>query len=157
MDSGKSREAYDFLVSVKPEITNYEEMPPDFNAFLMQLSSIDLMSGFETFETRKNAWLKVAENSDEAGFPWREPDSIGLLLDKIYTGDLEAAINLNLEHHLSKPLAANLEMHLKIDKAIFADVYADPRVAARMAELGKEQEKFREQVRELMLEPEWNQ
>ena len=157
MDSGKSKEAYDFLVSLKPEITNYGVLPSDFNVMMMQMSSTNLMSGFETFETRKDAWTKIAASWDKAGFPWREPDNRGFLLDKIYTGDVDAAISIDLEHHLSKPLATRLEMHIRKNKAIFAEVYADPRVVIRMAELGKQHEQFREQVRELMLEPEWSQ
>jgi len=157
MDSGKPREAYDFLVSVKPEIVNYENLPSDFNAMFMQWSSINLMSGFESFEVRKDAWTKLSGNWDKAGFPWRDPDDFGLTLDKIYTGDTDAAINLMLENRLARPLATNLELHVKRSKLVLAGVYADPRVATRMAELAAEHEQFREQVRELMLEPEWNQ
>ena len=54
-------------------------------------------------------------------------------------------------------MATDLEMHFQPYKALYADVYADPLVAARKAELGVEHQQFREQVRELMLEPEWNQ
>lgn len=157
MESGKSKEAYDFLVSVRPEIANYDEMPTNFNAILMQWASVNLMTGFETFEARKDAWMKVTANMEESGFPWREPDNFGFLLHKVYTGDIDGATNVYLEHHIGRPLATNLEMHIQRNKLALADVYADPRVAARFTELGKEHEQFREQVRALMLEPEWNQ
>jgi len=157
MESGKSRQAYDFLISVKPEIKNYDEMPANFNAFLMQWSSINLMSGFESPETRKDAWVKLTVSMDESGFPWRETDNFGFFIDKVYTGDIDGAISVYLEHRLSQPLATNLERYLPRNKLILAEVYADPRVATRMAELGKEHEQLREQVRDLMLEPEWNQ
>jgi len=157
MEAGKYKEAYDFLVSVKPEITNYDEMPSDFRVVMMQWSSISLMNGFASEETRNTAWLKNAENMDESGFPWREPDNIQFMLDKFYAGDIDGAIENVLEHRLSRPLAANLEMHIQKNKIMFADIYDDPRVAARFDELGQEHQLLREQVRELMLEPEWNQ
>lgn len=157
MEAGKHKEAYDFLVSVRPEITNYDEAPADFNAMMMQWSSISLMNGFASPEAIKDAWLKNAENMDEAGFPWREPDNIQFMLDKLYTGDIDGAISNVLEHRLSRPLAAHLEMHIQKNKTMFADIYADPRVATRYAELNQEHQQLREQVRELMLEPEWNQ
>jgi len=157
MESGKSKEAYDFLVSVRPEIANYDEMPTNFKAFLMQWSSVNLMSGFETPEVRRDAWVKLAVNMDESGFPWRDPDNFAFILDKVYTGDKDGAISAYLEHRLGKPLATDLEMYEPRSKVLLADVYADPRVATRFTELGKEHEQFREQVRELMLEPQWNQ
>ena len=157
MESGSSKEAYDFLVSVRPEISHYDEMPRDIHGMLMQWTSIGLMTGFESNETQKDAWLKYGNNLDKAGLPWRDPDDWGYVWDKYMTGDVDAAVNTVLEHQLAEPLATDLEMHSPRDRFVFPEVYADPRVAARLAELGKEHEQFREQVRELMLQPEWNQ
>jgi TolB-like protein/Tfp pilus assembly protein PilF len=157
MDSGRSKDAYDLLVSVQPEIANYDVMPTNLNAMLMQWSSISLMSGFETFETRRDAWVKLTVNMDNAGFPWQDPDDFAFMLNKVYTGDIDGATNVFLETNLKRPMATNPEMYLRWDQGPLAEVYADPRVAARYVELGKEHEQLREQVQELMLEPEWNQ
>ena len=46
---------------------------------------------------------------------------------------------------------------LKRRNVIRVAVYEDPVVAARLSELDKEFAMFREQVSELMQEPEWNQ
>ncbi|MBE9550039.1 MAG: tetratricopeptide repeat protein [Proteobacteria bacterium] len=158
MDSGKYTEAYDFLSSVSPEITNYAELPTDINTMMMQWSSIVLMTGFASDEDHKDAWLKFVENLDKAGIRilWLEPDSYSFILDKLFTGDLDAATNALLER-LNQPLATHLEAYLPFHQLMLADIYADPRVANRMAELGKEHAQLRKQVSALMLEPEWNQ
>jgi TolB-like protein/tetratricopeptide (TPR) repeat protein len=157
LESGKSRQAYDFLSSVKPEIINYDEMPVDFQGMLMQWESIGLMTGFESLETREDAWLKFAANNDKSGFPWRDPENMGYLWDKVLTGDIEAGVTAVLEHRLNKPMATNLERHNFRYKTVFADVLADPRVIARITELDKEFDQFRDEIKELMLEPEWAQ
>ena len=120
---------------------------------MMQFSAI-MLTG--PTDAGKQAWSKMTANFDKAGFPWREPDSFAYMHNLIFTGDIEGATNNFLEEHLSKPLAADPEMHLPRDKHLMAEIYADPRVAMRMAELEKEHAQMREQVREMMLRPEWN-
>lgn len=157
MESQRPKDAFDFLVSVRPEIIHFEEMPRDIRGMLMQWASIGLMTNFESGETSKNAWSKFIVNLDKTGFPWDDPDNWAYVWDKYMGGDIVTATNTILEHQFSQPLASDLEMYKPITKRIFKEVYADPRITARLAELGKEHEQFRNQVRELMLEPEWNQ
>jgi len=157
MESRRSKEAYDFLVSVRPGITNYDVMPRDINGMLMQWVSIGLMSDFESNEVRKVAWLKFLAHLEKAGFPWREPDNWGYVWEKYMSGDIDASINTVLAHQFARPMATDLDMHTPKSRLIFTEIYADPRITARLAELGKEHEQLRDQVRELMLEPEWNQ
>ena len=104
----------------------------------------------------REAWAKLTANFDKAGFPWREPDDFVYPLNQVFTGDVEGAINTFLEYELSRPLASDLELYTPRDKRILGEVYADPRVAKRLAELETEFLQMREEVRELMLQPEWN-
>ena len=157
MQAGKSKEAWDFLVSIKPEISNYDVFPGENQAAFMQFNSVMLMSGFESFETRKAAWQKLAANLDAKGYPWRDPDDGNLLIDLIMLGENEAAIEHFLNDRLNRPMANNLRRHQRRYEAFYQPVYDDPRVAARLTELDKEYESLREQVGQLMLEPEWNQ
>jgi len=157
MRSGHSKEAYDFVVSVRPEVENYGTMPGDINGMMMQFSNIGLMGGFETNEVRQEAWIKLAANLDKSGFPWRDPDDFNRVWDMYINGDVEGATQTYLEYGLNKPMATNLEMHEPRAKLLFPELFDDLRVTTRMAELGKEHEQLREQVRDLMLEPEWNQ
>ena len=155
--SGQSKEGYDFMVSIRPEIANYDTLPRDLNGMLMQFSSIGLMGGFETDEVRKQAWTKLAANLDKSGFPWRDPDDFNVVWDQYINGDIEGATQSYLDHSLNQPVATNLGVHDSRAKLLFPELYTDPRVTTRLAELDKEYEQFREQVRDLMLEPEWNQ
>lgn len=157
MQSGRAREAYDFLVSVRPEITRYDILPDTTQGMQMQWMSIILMSSFESFDTRKQAWLKLAANLDARGFPWRDPKTGDLIYDLVITGDIEAAVEHFLADRLSKPMALNLQRHKRRFEPLFAQVYNDPRVAVRIAELDREFEQLRDDVAELMLEPEWSQ
>ena len=150
-------EAYDFLLSVRPETANYDVLPDDNQGLIMQLASIVLMSGFEDPEKLQEAWQKLSANLDSQGFPWREPDSGAYIFDLIILGEYETAIEHYLKDRLSRPLAQNLLMHRRLFEPLLGPVYNDPRVAARLSELDKEYKQLRKEVSEMMLEPEWNQ
>ena len=76
------------MVSVRPEIADYDNLPPDIGGMLMQFSSIGLMSGFASAEVQKEAWTKLAANLDKSGFPWRDPDDFCRI---VLEGDYEPA------------------------------------------------------------------
>lgn len=157
LDSGTARQAYDFLVSIRPEITNYEVMPDDVQGVSMQFASIILMTGFESFETRKQAWQHLIANFDARGFPWRRnSERTTLLNNEIIMGNNQAAIEIFLGDRLNMPMASDLNRHKRWHKAFYAPVYEDPAVAARLAQLDKEFAQLREQVSDLMQEPDWN-
>jgi len=157
MQANRGREAYDLLVSTRPEIANYDLLPDDFQGANMQFFSIALMNEFESFEKRKEAWQKMTTNLDAAGFPWRDPEDGNLLYDLVILGDLEVAIEHFLNDRLSRPMALNLQRHKRKFEHLFGQVYDDPRVAARLSQLDKDFEQLREEVGELMLEPDWSQ
>jgi len=154
--AGTEKEGYDFLVSVRPEITNYGVLPLDFKGRLMQWMSIGLMTGFESFEVRQQAWLKHAAALDARGVPWRQPEQAATTWDNIMKGDTDSAADHFLEHRLSQPMAGNLSRHKRIFEPFHREVFADPRVATRLIEKEAEFAQLRETISELMLEPEWN-
>ena len=61
------------------------------------------------------------------------------------------------DDRLSRPMALNVQRHKRVNEPFYQPVYDDPRVTARLAVLDKEFEQLREEIGELMLEPEWNQ
>ena len=75
----------------------------------------------------------------------------------IITGDNPAAIDNYLNIQLNKPMADNLKMIQPIFKSFYAPLYEDPAVAARLKQVDVEFSQLREQVSELMQEPEWDQ
>jgi TolB-like protein len=156
LDSGKAKQAYDFLVSVRPDIADYSTLPVGLEGVMMQLVSIILMTGFESPEVREQAWLQIVSHWEAMGFPWRDPKSPRVMNDYIITGDIPAAVESYL-FRLNMPMANNLQRHKRWDKTFYAPVYDDPGVAARMSQLDKEFALLRDQVSEMMQEPEWNQ
>jgi TolB-like protein/Tfp pilus assembly protein PilF len=152
MDSGKARQAYDFLVSVRPEIADYSALPVGLEGLMMQIASVRLMTGFESFEKREQAWLQIVSHWEALGFPWRDPKSNRVMDNYIITGDIPAAIE-NYLFRLNLPMAVNLQRHKRWDKTLYAPLYEDPVVAARLSQLDTEFAQLREQVSEMMQEP----
>ena len=72
------------------------------------------------------------------------------------TGDMEEAVRVTLAEHLSEPLAIEVQRVERLRIPVFAELTANPRVAARMGERDKELDQAREEVREMLLQPEWN-
>ncbi len=156
LDNGKAKQAYDFLVSLRPEIVDYSVLPVGVEGVMMQMASVKLMTGFESPEEREQAWLQIVSLWDELGFPWRDPKNGQLMVNYVITGDIPAAVESYL-FRLNRPMATNLSRHKRNEKVFRAAVYADPVVATRLSELDEEFDKLRDQVSELMQEPEWNQ
>ena len=156
LDSGKAQQAYDFLVSVRPEIADYSTLPVGLEGLLMQLASVRLLTGFASFEVREQAWLQIVSHWETLGFPWKDPKTRRVTDNYIITGDIPAAIESYL-FRLNMPMARNLNRHKRFDKTIYAALYEDPGVAARLSQLDTEFAQLREQVSEMMQEPEWSQ
>jgi len=156
LKNGRAREAYDFLVSVRPDITNYEVLPDDIQGVVLQYFSIKLMTGFESFETRKQAWQQLIANFDARGFPWRDPKRGTLVDNYIIMGDNQAAIDEFLNVRMNMPMARNLGRHKRQDTVFYAPLYDDPAVAARLAQLDKQFSQLRDQVADMLQGPEWN-
>ena len=155
LDNGKAKQAYDFLVSVRPEIADYSVLPVGIEGVMMQMASVRLMTGFESPQVREQAWLQIVSHWEAMGFPWRDPKSPRVMDHYIITGDIPAAVE-NFLFRLNLPMARNLQRHKRWDKTFYATLYEDPGVAARMAQLDQEFAQLREQVSEMMQEPEWN-
>jgi len=156
LDGGKARQAYDFLVSIRPEITDYSTVPTALQAVMMQMMSVKLMTGFESPDIREKAWLQIVQHWEAMGFPWDDPKNSVLTDHYIVTGDIPAAVESYL-FRLSQPMASNPKRHKRVEKVFYAPVYEDPTVAARLSQLDKEYDVLREKVSEMLQEPEWNQ
>jgi TolB-like protein/Tfp pilus assembly protein PilF len=153
---GRAREAHDFLVSVRPEISDYDQITGGFQGLSMQWAAIGLMSGFDSFENRRSAWNRFTAAMDRRGFPWREDRSgENITWDLLMNGQLEQAIENYLEIELRRPLADNLDRHRKRHYAMYAPIYEDPRVAAALNEEAERFVRLREDVRAMLQRPEW--
>ena len=154
--AGRAREAYDFLVSLRPEITDFDKIAPGEQGMIMQWAAIGLMSGFDTLENREAAWLRFTGTLDELGLPWKAFDNESYVWDYVMRGQTEQAVDYYLEHVLTAPLANDLDRHRKMHYAVFAPVYEDMRVAAGLATDTERYAALREEVRAMLQRPEWN-
>ncbi len=153
--AGRYQEGYDFLVSVRPEITNYEQLPADIQGVLMQWVSIELMSGFRSAEERKSAWQVYAQNLRANGSWWFEEPG-DQAVDFLYMGDLDSAIE-KAKEDLAKPLASWPIRGEAWDNPIWVPITSNPEIAARLSEMKREKQQAREQITEMLQGPEWQQ
>jgi len=152
--AGRYREAYDFLVGVRPEITSFDQLPEDTQGILTQWVSIELMSGFSTEDERKAAWEPFARNLRANGSWWLDKP-YEQAIDSFFMGDLDAAIEKARED-LAQPLSAWPITVDEWEDPIWAPITADPEIAARLSELKREKQQGREQIAAMLEEPEWN-
>ena len=72
-------------------------------------------------------------------------------------GEIDRAVEYYLNERLSKPMAMNVRRHKQVHQPFYGALYDDQRVRTRLAELDADYEQLREEIGELMLDPEWNQ
>jgi len=153
--AGRYQEAYDFLTGLRPEIKSFEKLPGDIQGVLMQWVSIELMTGFTSPEERKVVWEEYAKNLRTNGSWWFE-DPISQAVDFMFMGDLDSAIKKALEE-LAQPLSSWPIRGDDWQDPIWAPITSDPEVVARLSEMKREKQQAREQIHEMLQEPEWNQ
>ena len=158
LEADRAPEAYDYFVSLRPEVADYERLAGDVHGMVMQWVSFYLLADFESFEYRKTAWQAFSTQLDAMGFPWRnDPANLNHTTDFLLTGELDKAIEHYLEHRLAQPLARNLLRHKRPFYPLYGPIYDDPRVAARLDDEARRYALVREEVREMLLRPEWQQ
>jgi tetratricopeptide (TPR) repeat protein len=157
LQQGRAQEAYDFLVSVRPDIAHYDEIAQNVQGLILQWASIGLLTGFSSPEERQAAWQAFSSEMTAIGIPWKQgPSDPNVTWDHLMNGKLEQAIEHYLEYELEEPLAKNLDRHKKLFYAMYGPVYEDPRVAAKLSEDAKRYAEVREEVREMLQRPEWS-
>lgn len=153
--AGRSREAYRFLVGLRPEIESYEQLPADVHGVLMQWASIELMSGFRSHEARKTAWQPFAQSLREHGSWWFE-DPQSQAVDFLFMGDLDSAIE-KAQEDLAQPLASFPIRGDVWDDPMWEPILSNPEIAARLSEMKREKQQAQQQINEMLQGPEWNQ
>ena len=153
----RSREAYDFMVSVRPEIASFDSLPDDFQGLAMQRYSILLMSGFTSREAMQAAYANFSELMNTRGFDWLPEDSSRKTIDLLMHDDLQGAVDQFVNLRMAKPVADDLYVHNKDFPDFYSELYDNPLVAAKMAERGREVAALREDIRGMLQEPQWQQ
>jgi TolB-like protein/Tfp pilus assembly protein PilF len=154
--AGRSQEAYDFLVSVRPEIADFDQMMADPQGLGMRFAGFELLAAIDPPETRKVKWQKFAAQMDAIGFPWlADPADANHTMNYLMLGEPDKAIQHYLEHRLSRPLTLNLTRHERRMSALMGPVYKDPRVKAALDAEAERYAELRIEVQEMLQEPEW--
>ncbi len=154
--SGREQEAYDFLLSIRPELEDFATFPGDWKGVQMQRKMVRLMVAFKSPEETQRAWLEYSTTLDRSFPRWRT--RIGnQVLDKIMQGRLDEAERLAIDVHLSQPIASNLRRVENLQQVEFGPINQRPELLARMSQVQLEKAKLSEGVREMMQKPEWQQ
>jgi hypothetical protein len=151
---GREREGYELLVATRPEVADFSTPTSDLHVVLMQWAAMAMRVGFEAPETLREDWAQMVAVLDQGAYPWRD-DTGNLVFDARLRGDLAEARRVLLKEELSEPLAKWPGRIQAYRTPLFAPVAEDPQVIARLAELERERARMRDEVSELMQQPEW--
>jgi len=155
-NSGRHQEAYEFLLSIRPELADFTHFPGNYQGLQIQRYLFILGTTFKSAEESKQYWLAYSANMDR-GFPrWREFTSTQLL-DLIMQGKLDEAERFAIDVHLSKPVATNIRRVDDLREPIFGAINQRPEVLARMTAVEQEKAGLSDGISELLLDSEWNQ
>lgn len=151
---GRHREAYDFLLSIRPELEDFATFPGDFKGLRMQRQMILLMPVFKSPEEVRQAWLQHAANLERAFPRWRE-FTLNRVLDEMMQGRYDEAERMAIDVHLSQPVASNLRRVEQLQGPEFGAINQRPELLARMSDVQQEKAKLRDRVSEMLQKPEW--
>ena len=154
--NGRQQEAYEYLLSIRPEIADFTNFPGDFNGLIMQRNLVFLMTAFRPPEECLQAWLGYSASADRSFLRWRE-FPVNQVLDLIMQGRLDEAERLAIDVHLSQPIATNIRRVEDFRAPVFGAINQRPELLARMTEVLQERDRLRDGVSEMLLEPEWTQ
>jgi TolB-like protein len=154
--NGREQEAYDFLLSVRPELEDFATFPGDWKGLQMQRRMVRLMVAFKSPEEAQQAWLDHSNTMDGAFPRWRTFID-NQIVDRIMQGRMDEAERLAIDVYLSQPIASNLRRVEDLQLPEYGAINQRPELMARMAEVQLEKTKLRDGVSEMMQKPEWQQ
>jgi len=154
--SSREQEAYDFLLSIRPELEDFATFPGDWKAVQMQRQMVLLMYAFKSPEETRQAWLDYTTTMDRVFPRWRE-FTTNQILDELMQGRPDEAERLAIDVHLSQPVASNLRRVERLQAPEFGAINQRPELMARMSEVQMEKAQLRDGVSEMMQKPEWQQ
>ena len=152
-DKGLSRQALDFLIAQQPGIDDPSVFPDNWTAIILQAYSFSLWADVLNAKTfRENAIEYIALLDDKLE-GWRDGKD-AVVVASIWLGDMQTAKSVFFEEF--DELRADHEWWDTIfESDMLAEFREEPDVAARLAEVMREKNRLREEVRQMLQEPEW--
>jgi hypothetical protein len=154
--SGRQQEAFEYLVSRRPELADFSSFPGNWTGLQTQRFLVILMTAFKSPEEVQQAWLAYANNMDNSFRRWREFTG-NQVLDLVMQGRSDEAERLVVDVYLSEPIATDIRRIEYLREPVFGAINQRPEMLARLSEVEQERDKLRDGVSEMLLEPEWNQ
>ena len=156
-DQGQAREAYDYLAGRYPALLTPEAPTANLKESLVRRAGVELMLNFAPREEAIHAmelWVRNWEKTNQSAYDeWGQRMWMHLI-----RGELDAATEVALAEDLSRPLPDNLRYRQRYQNNAYLRPLAElPEVAARMRELDRELLTLQGEVRQMLLEPEWNE
>ena len=154
---GQAREAYDFLAEKYPYLLTPEVPPQGLKESLVKRAGVELMLDFAPREQTIEAmelWVRHWEDATQDTYDeWGQRMWVHLV-----KGEISQAAEIALADDLSRPLSDNIRWKSRYtDDSMRRVLTDDPRVSARLGELEVEMAQLQSEVREMLLEPEWNE
>jgi adenylate cyclase len=154
MKTGHASEAYDFLLSIRPDLMDFSRSTVDFQGIQMQRFLIFLMTAFKPPGEVRKAWLQYAAVQDRAFPRWREI-TVNQVLAALMQGETDEAERLAIDVHLSQPVASGLRRVEQLQEPVFGAINQRPELLARMSEVQQEKARLRDDVSEMLQKPDW--
>ena len=152
-DRGLAREALDFLIARQPGINDFNALADNWNEVLLQAFSFHLWAGVLDAQSFREKAVKYEALLDDKFEFWRE-NSDNVVVVSVWIGDMQAAKTVFFEEFDDLRVTHGWWDTI-FDANLLADFRKEPDVAARLAEVTRQRKELREQVLQMLQEPEW--
>ena len=153
---GREQEAFNYLVTLYPDLNNFEQSPNDFKQLVARHAGVELLMGFAPRDQYLTALDHITEQEQAAQLPWL--GSAGYRIEAhLLRGETDQAAIIALNEDLSRTLVDNLGITRRYTTPLYTGISQLPEVAARIRERDTERAALRSEVETMLLEPEWNQ
>ncbi len=149
------REGFDYFVDQRPEAMAFDGKTYSLNEAMTVLASLEWLPLIHDRDDIQAVWANAAQTFDHSLPRWRKNPAL-MVQARMLEGDLDAAKAIVLDDLLGRPAALNLDVPDMLARPFYAPIASDPDVQAALAKLDRQIDGLRVEVREILLEPEWN-
>ncbi|KAA9131345.1 hypothetical protein F3N42_08460 [Marinihelvus fidelis] len=154
-DAGKAREGFDELSALRPGAMAFDGQPGSLTDGLVIMAALEWLPLIFEPEDVNRMWQNARVSLDHALPRWVE-NPIAKLWIARYEEDPQSAQSVVLDELIPRPPGRNLGLPDLLARPVMQPVFEDPEVQAALAQLEREADALRGEVREMLLQPEWN-
>lgn len=154
-DRALSQQALNYVAARLPDIDDVNRLPDSWVGLMLQANMFPLRSDVLDTETFREMAVTYINTMDTARIPFRDDKSADIAV-AMWRGDLQHAKQVFFEE-FGDLSPAHGWWRIIFNSRWLKEFREDPEVAARLAEVTREKDEVREQVRQMLKEPEWHQ